>query len=482
MTSLHYQINDLYKLHLAATELKHGVLKQDWTFFEPSRFVYAYFGFNSFYSINWEASTIKNELIKWDHKNNQSEEDDKLTEPQKIRRMIKFIYNTCTQTNVSHTDQAEKNKEFAKQFERIMKNRYRMDFQVALTQLSRMNTPEKTKVQFIHNFEMILSTELTGKRFKDTWEDILYFIYNIRNNIFHGSKTIVDMMDKSQQRRLRIYTALLLVTNEMLFEAIDKTGVWSKNEEDKLLSRHKQDQRNNRSIGLYEETIAERFNLSIPNGPLFYPCVGNDTIKPIKRFMDTITEFHFVDLIQLPNLPKLKLEIIKKAKAYESYSTSVNEMILNQWETWGIESAGYRGQPGITHKDEWIHADSNRTIEIYRHIQDGLAAFSNIEKLAVFYLCGDSEGEGGSGQRWFQESILKLMLDKLLDGGLIVTDGSSWDPQIYRTAEWKGLWQYRLDRGISKPIDFKYYNRMFKCIGECGRKYGPIYVWQVNRV
>ena len=77
---------------------------------------------------------------------------------------------------------------------------------------------------------------------------------------------------------------------------------------------------------------------------------------------------------------------------------------------------------------------------------------------------------------------MKLILDKLLDGGLIVTDGSSWDPKIYRTAEWKGLWQNRLDREISKPIDFEYYNRRFKCLGECGRKYGPIYVWQVNRV
>ncbi len=236
------------------------------------------------------------------------------------------------------------------------------------------------------------------------------------------------------------------------------------------------------SSNLPVETIAEKFNLTIPNGPLFYPCAGNDTMKPIKGFMDTIMEFHFVDLIQLPKLPKPSLKIIREAKAYETYSTSVNEMILNQWETRGIESAGYRGEPGITHKDEWIHANSNRTIEIYRHIQDGLAAFSNIEKLAVFYLCGDSEGEGGSGQRWFQESILKLILDKLLDGGLIVTDGSSWDPKIYRTAEWKGLWQNRLDRGISKPNDFNYYNRSFKCIGEFGKKYGPIYVWQVKKI
>ena len=240
--------------------------------------------------------------------------------------------------------------------------------------------------------------------------------------------------------------------------------------------------KNNYSNNIPKVTITEKFNLNIPNGPLFYPCAGDDTIRPINGFMDTITEFHFVDLMKLPNLPKPSLKIIREAKAYEPYSTSVNEIILDQWKTRGIESAGYRGKPGITHKDEWVHADSNRIIEIYRHIQDGLATFSNIEKLAVFYLCGDSEGEGGSRQRWFQESILKLILDKLLDGGLIVTDGSSWDPKIYRTAEWKGLWQNRLDREISKPIDFEYYNRRFKCLGECGRKYGPIYVWQVNRV
>jgi hypothetical protein len=238
-------------------------------------------------------------------------------------------------------------------------------------------------------------------------------------------------------------------------------------------------QKNNGPNSLSEKTIAERFNLTIPNGPLFYPCAGDDTDRPIKGFIDTITEFHFVDIQRLPKLPKFQCK--KEEKVFEHRFSSINETKLNQWQSQGIKSAGYRGQPGKTHKDEWVHADSNRTIEIYRHIQDGLAAFSNIEKLAVFYLCGDSEGEGGSGQRWFQESIFKLILDKLLDGGLIVTDGSSWNPRIYRAAEWKGLWQNSLGRGTSKPNDFSYYNRSFKCIGEWGKKYGPIYVWQVNR-
>lgn len=108
----------------------------------------------------------------------------------------------------------------------------------------------------------------------------------------------------------------------------------------------------------------------------------------------------------------------------------------------GIRPVAYSGETGIILKDVWQTVD-NRTTEIYRHKQDGIATFSTIENLSVFYLRGDSLGESGSGQMWFQESIFNLILDKLADGGLIVTDGSGYDFKISDTAEWKPLWQNR---------------------------------------
>ena len=34
--------------------------------FEPSKFIYSFFAFNSFYSINWRGSQIQEELINWE--------------------------------------------------------------------------------------------------------------------------------------------------------------------------------------------------------------------------------------------------------------------------------------------------------------------------------------------------------------------------------------------------------------------------------
>ena len=60
------ELNDLYKLHLAAKDMQHGVWKEDWSLFYPSKLVYAFFAFNSFYSIDWEESIQLGYLVKFD--------------------------------------------------------------------------------------------------------------------------------------------------------------------------------------------------------------------------------------------------------------------------------------------------------------------------------------------------------------------------------------------------------------------------------
>ena len=66
MGDLYEQLNDLYKLQIAAKELRHGIKKESWSLFEPSKFVYAFFAFNSFYSIDWDESAKEQKLIKWE--------------------------------------------------------------------------------------------------------------------------------------------------------------------------------------------------------------------------------------------------------------------------------------------------------------------------------------------------------------------------------------------------------------------------------
>lgn len=81
------QLTDLYKLHIVAKEWQHGIKKTCWKIFEPSRFVYAFFAFNSFYSIDWEESVREGRLVKWATEQEETENQvDKKTDSQKLAK------------------------------------------------------------------------------------------------------------------------------------------------------------------------------------------------------------------------------------------------------------------------------------------------------------------------------------------------------------------------------------------------------------
>lgn len=55
------------------------------------------------------------------------------------------------------------------------------------------------------------------------------FVYGVRCNLFHGRKTTVQLLEPAQQRRLLIYTALLIAGNSLLFKTAEKAAIgWSK--------------------------------------------------------------------------------------------------------------------------------------------------------------------------------------------------------------------------------------------------------------
>lgn len=179
---------------------------------------------------------------------------------------------------------------------------------------------------------------------------------------------------------------------------------------------------------------------------------------------------------------EINTSIVSKAVDFERYEDTIVFRTISELEERHIQSAGYIGKASGIFKQEWYL--EKKKIEIYRHLQDGVAAFTTMDSISVFYLCRDSSGEGGSGQMWFQESIFKYILEKLLDGGLIVTDGSGYDFTISETAEWKSLWVNRRansEEEVVNPSDFVYYNRKFTCLGSCGQGYGPIYLWRVTK-
>ena len=65
---LKIEIRKLYALHEATIRFDHAIKEAGqtvWTDFTPSRFIYAFFTFNSIYSFDWETSFNQKEATKW---------------------------------------------------------------------------------------------------------------------------------------------------------------------------------------------------------------------------------------------------------------------------------------------------------------------------------------------------------------------------------------------------------------------------------
>lgn len=360
---------------------------------------------------------------------------------------------------------------------------------------------ELKKSSFIKKFTILYNGENKGKKFKDDLKDSLYFIYLVRNNIFHGGKTIFNMMESGQRRRLEIYTSLLLSTTEILFESISNKFNWDIKEANFRLHSN---------ANHINNSFSKKFNVSIPEGVLFYPCCGDDTDEPISLFLNSISEFHFVDSRIIPTLPYLDCQmnnnlqpfseehvtirrkhknisenIINEVIEHEAVQNKVDENILETLFRLNIKPTDHRNETKI-YKQTWVRSENSQdNIDIIRCVQDGLVAFMSIPKISVFFYRGDSHGEGGSGQWWLGPKIFNLVLDKLVDGGIIITDGSNPDPN-FLDVDWKVLWQnlHKSSKAdsIIKPEDFSYYDRNFICLGQCGKKYGPVYAWKVNKM
>lgn len=508
MNEIYDQLNDLYKLQIAASEIRHGIMREQWRLFEPSKFVYAFFAFNSFYSIDWIRSADEQKLVKWELTGAQTGGDTVAkTESQKVSELRRFVSKTII-------DDAKV--DFAKELSKKLIHYLGEDAQSTIEILKGITTDnnidEKRKAQFIIEYEHLLRHELKGKKLNDALDIVLKFSLSVRNNIFHGTKTVIDMMHKGQQDRLKVYTSILLAVNELLFDAIEIRFEWTRKQirfDLSVINRKRINPVNNR---IYRDTIASRFGVIIPDGPLFYPCCGDDTREPIKLFIDSVSEFHFVDSRMIPPFPLTETianerrmedysrgqnacnrhvlfsqEIVSKTTVHSAAQDDLNIKLIDDLKCKGIRFAEYKNQSGIIYKQDWDLLNDEKKLSIYCHKQDGLATFTSIEKIAVFFLRRDSEGEGGSGQRWFQKKVFDLILDKLVDKGLIVTDGSGLDPEIFDIAEWKSLWANssvnRHERdNESLPQNFEYSNRKFDCIGKCGMGYGPLYLWRVSNI
>ncbi len=220
MLDLKAQLDELYALQIACLEFRHGVRRETspWKLFKPSHFIYAYFTFNSIYSFDWDNFFKETKPLEWQAVlNPETNKEEFPSESKKFRNMINVYYNIL-------------GAEAPVLFLTSLKN-HLSEISNPEEELKHITPDSRTKNYidgFRLNFSQFYKAELIGNRHREALKDILYFVYLVRNNIFHGSKTTIEMMDERQQSRLVIYTAILLAINELLFETATRKIGWKK--------------------------------------------------------------------------------------------------------------------------------------------------------------------------------------------------------------------------------------------------------------
>lgn len=215
---LKLEIRKLAALHEATIRLKHGIKEVDqtlWNDYAPSGFVYAFFTFNSIYSFDWESSFRDKKVVRW--------EPDKLGKMLREEDQIK-AYLCCMDSLIKPETAGLLSSDLSIQ----LKRHDISDPVEELMQVDIVNATNKVKnlaKQMPGKFKNLLSAKVKPE---DLFADlcaILRFVYAVRCNLFHGSKTHVELLDLKQQRRILIYSSILIATNALLFKAAETVDI-----------------------------------------------------------------------------------------------------------------------------------------------------------------------------------------------------------------------------------------------------------------
>lgn len=169
---------------------------------EATSFIYAFFIFNMMYNYNWKESIENKELFL--HNFGQSEKS-------KIETLIDFIFEDKRYLYLNSLHKVY--------VDTIKDNLHDTEFKEGLQDIvPDSNISELNIKKFSSSIEVLLNYRMN----KSDVVNILFFVYKIRNNIFHGVKNTVMMSENTQRDRLKVYTNILLATNDLLLKIVER--------------------------------------------------------------------------------------------------------------------------------------------------------------------------------------------------------------------------------------------------------------------
>jgi len=238
---------------------------------------------------------------------------------------------------------------------------------------------------------------------------------------------------------------------------------------------------------------------------LYYPHSANDLFTPIKLFAPFITEFWFVDLGYFrSDEPADKVKpVLKDQQDFLLLNINVegppSAEIEHRYDQSKDPPKRYDYIEPCVCSERYRHVKTGRSILINRRRGYSVSGFRKVvANLGVFFYRGDSFD--GSNIPWLtvhgwhkrhrrkyrkriEDTFLFRVLNSLVDGGLLVTDGSRCDG---RHAPYKEFKRYHSRDdvgaeavGLVKPFHDDEYGRYFRCVGYAGQRYGPTLIWQV---
>ncbi len=243
--------------------------------------------------------------------------------------------------------------------------------------------------------------------------------------------------------------------------------------------------------------LTEEISAELSGTGLFYPSSGRDWAAPVQLFLPNVSSFWLVDIGYREDAGA---ELITALSRRDSLEGDPQVDAIEGTVPYVGANRRCGPQQPFVKTARFARHESGKSFDVHWCGHDGPDTLQRLpEPLGIFFYRGDGDGEGGSSIPWLSESPggskgapgeIHEVLDRLIDGGLLVTDGSNtFNERGPGSYEELGRFFLKGDqdpavahRQVRPFVDR--YGRSFRCTGYLvsdGYGKGPTLVWTVRK-